>query len=101
MAPGGGGKRKGGRRARPTPVRRDDVAAAQRRAGKFRRERTAGRVGLAVAAAVFLLNLLMEFDASLRLLPGGHSELYFLVAVAGMGAGAWFAFDLGLRERRR
>ena len=94
-------RRKPVRSQAATADRRDDVAAAQRRAARFRRERALGRVVLTLAAVVGVLNLVMEFDASLRLLPGGHSELYFLVAVAAMGAGTWFGFDLGLRERRR
>ena len=99
------GRRKGRRRRAAegvrAPDRRQGVAVAQLRAARFRRERALGRVGLALAAVVGVLNLVMEFDASLRLLPGGHSEAYFLLAVAGAAAGAWFGFDLGLRERRR
>ena len=93
--------RRGGRRVGPARDRRDDVAAGERRVAKFRHERGLGHATLRTAAALGVLNLGMEFDTSLRLPPGGHSELYFLIAVAGIGPGAWFGFNLGLRERRR
>lgn len=93
-------KHSGVRRESVRPAR-DDVASAQQRAQRYRRERVAGRVGFAVAGVGLVLNLVMEIVPELSLLPGGHSELYFLVTVAGMAAGVWFGFDLGLRERRR
>lgn len=68
---------------------------------RVKRDRLAGTAVLGLAVAVFLLNLVMEFAASLVLLPGEHSELYFLAAVLVGGAASWVTFDLGLTRRQR
>lgn len=68
---------------------------------RVRRDRVLGASTLVVSAVVLALNLIMEFDSGLLLLPGGHSELYFLGGVLAAGASAWVAFDLGNNRRVR
>lgn len=51
-------------------------------------------VGLGVGIAV--LNDVQWASATLTLLPGGHSELYLMLAVGVAGYGAWW---LGLFDR--
>lgn len=65
------------------------------------RDRVLGVVGLGVAFVLFAVNLVMEFAPSVVLLPGGHSELYFLTAIVIGGAASWVAFDLGMNRRER
>jgi hypothetical protein len=76
----------------------ESVAAYERRQ---RRDKILGTVGLVVGGLVLLLNLIMEFDTSVLLLPGGHSELYFLASILVLGYAAWVRFDLGLDRRER
>lgn len=68
---------------------------------RLRRDRVLGVAGLVAAVSVLLLNLVMEFAPRLRLLPGGHSELYFIAGVVAAGWSAWVAFDLGMSWRKR
>jgi hypothetical protein len=68
---------------------------------RLRRDRVLGLTAFAASLVVLLLNLVMEIDASLRLLPGGHSELYFLAGLLALGWSAWVAFDLGNSRRTR
>lgn len=50
---------------------------------------------------VLLLNFILEIAPELPLLPGGHSELYFFVALVGVAYSAWVRFDLGMNRRNR
>lgn len=68
---------------------------------RLRRDRVLGLTGVAVAGVVLLLNLVMEFDTGLRLLPGGHSELYFMGGLVVLFASCWVAFDWGTNRRIR
>lgn len=86
------------RRPQASVQPRESHEAFERR---LRRERVVGLGGLAVAALILVLNWIMEFAPELRLLPGGHSELYFLLGVVGATAAAWLAFDLGMTRQRR
>lgn len=79
--------------------RYEESAAAYER--RERRDKILGTVGLGVGGIVLVLNLIMEFDASIVLLPGGHSELYLLASVLVLGYAAWVRFDLGLNRRER
>lgn len=79
---------------------RFDETVEQFRA-RVRRDRIIGRSVFAVSMVVLVLNYVMEVAPSLRLLPGGHSELYFLATIAAAGGSAWVAFDLGNRRRTR
>lgn len=88
--------RKGPRSARECTSPRETPAEFQQR---VRRARLLGTIGLAVFSALFLVNLYLEFNATPRLLPGGHSELYFFVAVVGLFASAWQRFDWGTTQR--
>jgi hypothetical protein len=67
---------------------------------RVRRARLLGTIGLVVFSALFLANFYLEFNATPQLLPGGHSELYFLVAIVGIFASAWHRFDWGTTQRR-
>lgn len=51
-------------------------------------------VGLGIAIAV--LNDMQRFSTRITLLPGGHSELYLMLAVLVAAFGAWW---LGLFDR--
>lgn len=68
---------------------------------RLRRDRVLSTVGLVVFGIVLLLNLVMEVSPEPRLLPGGHSELYFLAAVVGLAVSTWIRFDLGATRRDR
>lgn len=76
----------------------ETVAEYERRQ---RRDRIVGTVGLVGFGIVFLVNLVMEFAPALVLLPGGHSELYFLAGLVGLFWALWIRFDLGMRRRQR
>ena len=65
------------------------------------RDRVLGTTGLVVFGAVVVVNFVMEFASELVLLPGGHSELYFLGGLLGLGWALWVRFDLGLNRRQR
>ncbi|MBA3621239.1 MAG: hypothetical protein H0W51_02795 [Euzebyales bacterium] len=68
---------------------------------RVRRDRVLGASTLVVSVVVLVLNLIMELDSGLFLLPGGHSELYFVGGALAAGASAWVAFDLGNNRRVR
>lgn len=91
------------RERRPLPGSRLDkytesVAEYERRQV---RDQIVGTTGLVIFGVVLLLNLVMEFVPDLVLLPGGHSELYFMVGLIGFGWALWVRFDLGLDRRKR
>lgn len=65
------------------------------------RDRVFSTSAIVVFGVVLVVNLWMEFDPSTVLLPGGHSEAYFMVALVGIAWGAWGRFDLGLDRRER
>lgn len=65
------------------------------------RDRKIGLAGLILFGVLLLVYLLMEFVPNLAVLPGGHSEAYFAVAVAGVVWAAWVEFDLGMNRRHR
>jgi hypothetical protein len=105
-------KKRGGKRISGNPARRGTPPSAEGRQDRFRetpeqferrlrRDRVLGLSGLAGALVVLLLNLIMEFDNSVQLLPGGHSEFYFVAGLAGAAVSAWIAFDLGSDRRVR
>lgn len=64
----------------------------RRHAGGFRptSHKWIGLALLLSGVVVLVLNDLMLLQPSLLLLPGGHSELYLLVAVAIAGYSTWF-----------
>lgn len=104
--------KRGGRRVSGSPARRPAERGKLGREERFsetreqfearlRRDKVIGLVGVALAGVVLLLNLVMELDASLRLLPGGHSELYFLAGLVVLFASCWVAFDWGNKRRVR
>lgn len=66
-----------------------------------RRDQLVGTLGLVVFGFLLVANLILEMAPDLPLLPGGHSELYFVAAVAGVAYSAWIRFDLGLTRRKR
>ena len=80
------------------PQHTETVAEYERRQA---RDRVLGTAGLVVFGVVVLVNLVMEFVPQLVLLPGGHSELYFVASILTAGASAWIAFDLGNSRRAR
>lgn len=80
------------------PQHTETVAEYERRQA---RDRVLGTAGLAVFGVVVLVNLVMEFVPQLVLLPGGHSELYFMGGLFGFGWALWVRFDLGLDRRQR
>lgn len=84
----------GGREERFTETREQFQA-------RLRRERIAGGSVFTVALVVLLLNLVMEFAPEVTLLPGGHSELYFVASTIVAGIAAWITFDLGNNRRVR
>lgn len=93
----------GRRERRPPPGSRlekytETVAEYERRQA---RDRVLGTVGLVVFGVVVLVNFVMEFVPELVLLPGGHSELYFVGGLLGLGWALWVRFDLGLNRRQR
>lgn len=58
--------------------------------------RLAGWLGVAAGVLIALVNDAQFFAEDLRLLPGGHQELYLLLAIGVAGASTWF---LGLFDR--
>ncbi len=68
---------------------------------RLARDRVLSTAAMVVFGATLLVNLWMEFDSSVVLLPGGHSEFYFLLSLAGIAWGGWVRFDLGLDRRKR
>lgn len=76
----------------------ESVAEYERRQA---RDRIIGTAALVIFGALFLANLVMEFAPTLVLLPGGHSELYFMLALLGLGGALWIRFDLGMNRRQR
>lgn len=58
--------------------------------------RYAGWLGVIGGIAIAIVNDAMVFTEHLTLLPGGHQELYLLLAVAVAGVFTWF---LGLFDR--
>lgn len=105
-------RKKNGRRVSGNPARRPASSSRVGREGRFeetveqfnarlRRDRLLGLSGLTLSLVVLLLNLVLEFDGSLPLLPGGHSELYFLAGLSAAFVSAWIAFDLGNNRRTR
>lgn len=65
------------------------------------RDRIVGTAALVVFGALLLANLVMEFAPTLVLLPGGHSELYFMLSLLGLGGALWIRFDLGMNRGQR
>lgn len=98
-----------GRRVSGNPARRAGRSQASDRPtesveefrARLRRDRVLGLSILGLALLVLALNLVMEFASDLQLLPGGHSELYFVGGLLVAGQGAWIAFDLGSNRRNR
>lgn len=68
---------------------------------RLARERVLSTAAMVVFGVMLLVNLWMEFDPSVVLLPGGHSEFYFMLSLIGIAWGGWVRFDLGLDRRRR
>lgn len=66
-----------------------------------RRDTMFGIAGMIISGIVLILNLIMEIDNSIMLLPGGHSEVYFLAGLVAFAYAAWIKFDLGLNRRKR
>lgn len=107
MASKRSGKRVSGNPAR-RPADRDKLGGEERFSetreqfeARLRRDKVIGLAGVALAGVVLLLNLAMELDSGLRLLPGGHSELYFLGGLLVLFASCWVAFDWGTKRRVR
>jgi hypothetical protein len=73
----------------------------QQYARRLRRDRIVGVTALVLTLLVLVLNYIMEYAPDLRLLPGGHSELYFIAGIAMASWSAWVAFDLGASRRKR
>ncbi len=103
-----GNRRKGTRRSGPKKRRsRTGQASVGRQAPlaevswRARARRPLALVGFAGSVLVLVLNYIMELVPELRLLPGGHSELYFMVGVVTAFGCAWVAFDLGMTQGRR
>lgn len=82
----------------PIDIHRESFVQYERRQA---RDRKVGLVGLILFGVLLLAYLLMEFVPNLALLPGGHSEAYVVVAVAGVAWAAWVGFDLGMNRRHR
>lgn len=68
---------------------------------RISRDRLLGLIGLIVGGGVLIVNFIMEFDADLRLLPGGHSEAYFGASLVVVAIAAWIRFDLGVKRSQR
>lgn len=69
---------------------------------RLARDRVLSTAAMVIFIPMLLVNLWMEFDTSVVLLPGGHSEFYFMLSLVGLAWGAWVRFDLGLdRQERR
>ena len=90
-----------GRPGRPARGRREDVAAAERGAVALRCGRALGRFAVGATAVGGVPNRGIEFGGRTGLRPCGRTELSFMHAAAGVGAGARFGVDSRLRERRR
>lgn len=102
------GNRRKGTRARPKKRRSGTGQASVRRQTplaeapwRARVRRPLALAGFAGSILVLVLNYVMELVPVLRLLPGGHSELYFMVGVVTAFGCAWVAFDLGATQGRR
>ncbi len=108
-------KKKASTKASPAPDRRGPVVfSAEERAALTPRytpplvlkrhrpgwHRWTGWAQVAVGIALVLLNYAQDFGP--RLLPGGHSELYFLLGLMTAGGGSWWlgVFDRPQRQLR-
>ena len=83
-----------GHDAAPPSGRYTPAHAAFRRRPKV--HRVLGWLGVAAGVAIAIVNDAMLFTDHRVFLPGGHQELYLLLAIAVAGASTWF---LGLFDR--
>lgn len=68
---------------------------------RLARDRLLGTAGMIIFGVVVVANLVMEFMPDLVLLPGGHSELYLVLGLIGLGWALWVRFDLGVNRQQR
>lgn len=87
--------RSAGPRADPEPSARYTPAQPEFRIRPVG-HKAVGGVLVGVGAVVALLNDIQWVSARVQILPGGHSELYLMLAIAVAGFGAWW---LGLFDR--